>query len=208
MPSILIIDDDADLSAIVGRFLESEGFAVVRVGSAEDAYEVLRTRSFDLVLLDINLPGDDGFAACAALRRTSGVPLIFASARTSETDRIVGLDTGGDDYLPKPYSLRELLAHVNALLRRSQGRAGSAGGMLAAGPFSLDEGAGTLAKHGENVPLSPKELALALSEVEPQTVSVHMSWLRVKLEDDPSRPAYFKTVRGRGYRFDASGEPS
>ncbi|WP_270298382.1 response regulator, partial [Eggerthella sinensis] len=102
MPSILIIDDDADLSAIVGRFLESEGFGIERAGSAEDAYEVLRTRSFDLVLLDINLPGDDGFAACTALRRTSGVPLIFASARTSETDRIVGLDTGGDDYLPKP----------------------------------------------------------------------------------------------------------
>ena len=125
MPSILIVDDDADLSAIVARYLESEGFAVARAASAEEAYDVLATRAFDLVLLDINLPGDDGFAACEALRRVSDVPIVFASARTSETDRIVGLDTGGDDYLPKPYSLRELLAHVKALLRRSQGRAGA-----------------------------------------------------------------------------------
>ena len=114
MPSILIVDDDADLSAIAARYLESEGFAVERAASAEEAYDLLAARPFDLVLLDINLPGDDGLAACAALRRASDVPIVFASARTSETDRIVGLDTGGDDYLPKPYSLRELLAHANA----------------------------------------------------------------------------------------------
>ena len=233
MPSILIVDDDADLSAIVARYLESEGFAVERAASAEEAYDVLAARAFDLVLLDINLPGDDGFAACAALRRASDVPIVFASARTSETDRIVGLDTGGDDYLPKPYSLRELLAHVNALLRRSCGRAGggAAGAALSAGPFVLDEGAGAVQKDGESVALSPKEVALvrflmahegeavskerllaevwgAFSEVEPQTVSVHMSWLRAKLEDDPAHPAYFKTVRGRGYRFDAEGGTS
>lgn len=231
MPSILIVDDDADLSAIVARYLESEGFAVVRAASAEEAYDVLGARPFDLVLLDINLPGDDGFAACAALRRASNVPIVFASARTSETDRIVGLDTGGDDYLSKPYSLRELLAHVSALLRRSQGRSGGAGRPLVAGPFALDEAAGTLEKDGVVAALSPKEFALArfliahegevvskerllaevwgaFSEVEPQTVSVHMSWLRAKVEDDPSRPAHFKTVRGRGYRFEAEGGAS
>lgn len=230
MPSVLIVDDDTDLSAIVGRYLESEGFAVERVASAEAAYDVLGTRAFDLVLLDINLPGDDGFAACAALRRASDVPILFASARTSETDRIVGLDTGGDDYLPKPYSLRELLSHVKALLRRTQGRGGR-GRLRVVGPFVLDEAAETLMKHGESVTLSPKEFALArflmahegevvskdrllaevwgaFSEVEPQTVSVHMSWLRAKVEDDPAHPVFFKTVRGRGYRFDAAGEAS
>ena len=226
MPSILIVDDDADLSAIVARYLESEGFAVERAASAEEAYDVLATRAFDL-------PGDDGFAACAALRRASDVPIVFASARTSETDRIVGLDTGGDDYLPKPYSLRELLAHVNALLRRSRGRAGGEGadGALAAGPYVLDEAAGSMLKDGAAIPLSPKEFALArylmaregevvskdrllaevwgaFSEVEPQTVSVHMSWLRAKVEDDPAHPAHFKTVRGRGYCFDAAGGAS
>ncbi len=231
MPSVLIVDDDADLSAIVARYLESEGFAVVRAASAEEAYDVLGARPFDLVLLDINLPSDDGFAACEALRRASDVPIVFASARTSETDRIVGLDTGGDDYLPKPYSLRELLAHVNALLRRSRGRSGGAGRPLVAVPFALDEAAGTLAKDGVVAALSPKEFALArfliahegetvskerllaevwgaFSEVEPQTVSVHMSWLRAKVEDDPAHPAHFKTVRGRGYCFDAAGGAS
>lgn len=230
MSSVLIVDDDADLSAIVGRYLESEGFAVERVASAEAAYDVLGARAFDLVLLDINLPGDDGFAACEALRRASDVPILFASARTSETDRIVGLDTGGDDYLPKPYSLRELLSHVKALLRRTQGRGGM-GRLRVAGPFVLDGAAETLMKNGESVTLSPKEFALArflmahegevvskdrllaevwgaFSEVEPQTVSVHMSWLRAKLEDDPTHPEFFKTVRGRGYRFDAAGEAS
>lgn len=231
MPSILVVDDDADLSAIVARYLESEGFSVERAASAEEAYDALGARAFDLVLLDINLPDDDGFSACAALRRASDVPIVFASARTSETDRIVGLDTGGDDYLPKPYSLRELLAHVNALIRRSQGRVGGAGRPLAVGPFVLDEAAGTLAKDGEAAALSPKEFALArflivhegevvskerllaevwgaFSEVEPQTVSVHMSWLRAKVEDDPAHPVHFKTVRGQGYRFDAADEAS
>ena len=226
MPSILIVDDDADLSAIVARFLESGGFAVERVASAEGAYEVLGARAFDLVLLDVNLPGDDGFAACAALRRASDVPIVFASARTSETDRIVGLDTGGDDYLPKPYSLRELLAHVNALLRRA-GRGHDTGQPLMVGPFAFDEAAGAIMKRGEPIALSPKEFALArylalhagetvskerllaevwgaFSEVEPQTVSVHMSWLRAKLEDAPAHPVHFVTVRGRGYRFEAA----
>lgn len=224
VPSILIVDDDADLSAIVARFLVSEGFAVEQVASAEQAYEVLSARAFDLVLLDINLPGDSGFAACEALRRVSDVPIVFASARTSETDRIVGLDTGGDDYLSKPYSLRELLAHVNALLRRA-GRGQGVGQPLLVGPFAFDETTGVIAKCGELVALSPKEFALAyflarhagetvskerllaevwgaFSEVEPQTVSVHMSWLRTKLENDPAHPVHFLTVRGRGYRFE------
>ena len=210
MPSILIVDDDADLSAIVARYLESEGFAVERAASAEEAYDVLATRAFDLVLLDINLPGDDGFAACAALRRASDVPIVFASARTSETDRIVGLDTGGDDYLPKPYSLRELLAHVNALLRRSRGRAGGDGAAIPLSPKEFALARYLMAREGEVVSKDRllAEVWGAFSEVEPQTVSVHMSWLRAKVEDDPAHPAHFKTVRGRGYCFDAAGGAS
>lgn len=225
MQRILIVDDDADLSAIVGRYLENEGFAVERAESASAAYDALTSRAFDLVLLDINLPDEDGFAVCRELRRASGVPIIFASARTSETDRIEGLDTGGDDYLPKPYSLRELLSHVRALLRRAGGAAGSDAKVRRVGPFEIDEAAGLFLKEGKAVSLSPKEFDLAcklmkspgvalskeqlvaevwgaFSEVEPQTVSVHMNWLRSKLEDDPQHPTYFKTVRGKGYLFD------
>lgn len=225
MTTILIVDDDVDLSAIVARFLENEGFAAACVESADDAYDYLSHHAVDLVLLDINLPTADGFAVCEELRRASAVPIVFASARTSETDRITGLDIGGDDYLPKPYSLRELLSHVNALLRRSARFSTVAPRRLTVGPFDIDEAAGALFKDGCPVSLSPKEFALAcrlmetpgvavskdqlvrevwgmFSDVEPQTVSVHMNWVRAKLEDDPQSPAYFKTVRGKGYLFD------
>lgn len=230
MAHILIVDDDTDLSAITARFLESEGYTTTQVGCAEDAYEHLTRHTADLVLLDINLPTEDGFAICAEIRRASTVPIIFASARTSETDRIAGLDFGGDDYLPKPFSLRELLSHVKALLRRASVFS-SPSQAWTVGPFSIDESAGTLAKNDVPVALSPKEFALAcrlmkapgtalpkeqllrevwgpFSDVEPQTVSVHMSWLRAKLEDDPQHPRFFATVRGKGYRFDLREEPA
>lgn len=225
MADILIVDDDADLSAITARFLESEGFAVSCAASAEEAYAFLEGNPADLVLLDINLPTDDGFAICRELRRASTVPIIFASARTSETDRIAGLDIGGDDYLPKPYSLRELLSHVKALLRRASDFAQQHDAAFRAGPFTIDEAAGVVAKNGEAIALSPKEFALAcrlmrepgravskeqlvrelwgmFSDVEPQTVSVHMNWVRAKLEDNPQAPVHFKTIRGKGYLFD------
>lgn len=227
MADILIVDDDADLSAITARFLESEGFAVSCAANAEDAYAFLESNPADLVLLDINLPTDDGFALCRELRRASTVPIIFASARTSETDRIAGLDIGGDDYLPKPYSLRELLSHVKALLRRASDFAQQHDAAFRAGPFTIDEAAGVVAKNGEAIALSPKEFALAcrlmrepgravskeqlvrelwgmFSDVEPQTVSVHMNWVRAKLEDNPQAPVHFKTIRGKGYLFDPS----
>ena len=194
-------------------------------------------------MVDVNLPGDDGFALCRALRQRSGVPVLFASARIEVEARVRALEEGGDVYLPKPFGLRELLAQIQALLRRSGGMAGggsqggggrtgggAAGagapdGRLRLGPFELDRAAAVVRRNGEPVELSPKEYALAaflmghageafskevllaevwgaFAEVEPQTVAVHMSWLRSKLEDDPSEPAFFKTVRGVGYRFD------
>lgn len=228
MADILIVDDDADLSAITARFLESEGFSASCAASAEEAYKFLETSTPDLVLLDINLPTDDGFAICRELRRASTVPIIFASARTSETDRIAGLDIGGDDYLPKPYSLRELLSHVRALLRRSSDVSRSDDASFETGPYLVDQARGTIIKKDLPVSLSPKEFALAcrlmkepgcaiakerllhdvwgmFSDVEPQTVSVHMNWVRAKLEDDPQHPVHFKTVRGKGYLFDPDG---
>lgn len=226
MARILIVDDDADLARITLRFLETEGFDVVCAPSAEAAYDILTDTPFDLVLLDINLPADDGFAVCRELRRTSIVPIIFASARTSETDRIAGLDVGGDDYLPKPYSLRELLSHVRALLRRAGGFAEGDGGrsVLHVGAIELDEAARIVRKDGIILDLSPKEFDMlrclmradgavlskerilaevwgAFSDVEPQTVAVHVSWLRAKLEDNPAHPHYLRTVRGKGYAF-------
>ena len=110
---ILIIDDDEDLSMIISDMLEDYGYEVTCVGDSEQAFEILSDHVFHLILLDINLPGQTGFALCKELRKVSTVPVIFASARTSETDRITGFDIGGDDYLPKPYSMKEtFMAHL------------------------------------------------------------------------------------------------
>ena len=121
MKEILIVDDDKDLSFIISEMLESYGFKVTCAGNCEEAFAFLGERKFSLILLDINLPDGSGFEICSELRRASAVPVIFASARTSENDRISGFDIGGDDYLPKPYSMKELLSRVNALIRRAYG---------------------------------------------------------------------------------------
>ena len=118
---ILIIDDDKDLTKIISDMLTSYGFKVSCAENADSAFEILTKKTFHIILLDINLPEGDGFEVCRELRRTSAVPIIFASARSSESDRITGYDIGGDDYLPKPYSMKELLAHINAIIRRTYG---------------------------------------------------------------------------------------
>lgn len=118
---ILIIDDDEDLSMIISDMLESYGYGVTCAKDSETAFDLLSNSVFHLILLDINLPDTTGFELCKELRQVSTVPIIFASARTSETDRITGFDLGGDDYLPKPYSMKELLSRINALLRRTYG---------------------------------------------------------------------------------------
>ncbi len=118
---ILIIDDDRDLSTLIQDMLEDNGFWVSLVNSLDEAYAILEQKQFHLILLDINLPDGTGFVFCKELRKVSTVPVIFASARTSEDDKIVGLDIGGDDYIPKPYSLKELLSRINSLLRRTYG---------------------------------------------------------------------------------------
>lgn len=234
MPRILIVEDDCDLARVTARFLEENGFAASVAASAEDAYDELARTAFDCLVLDVNLPGDDGLALCRHLRTRSGVPILFASARVEPDARVRALQEGGDVYLPKPFGLRELLAQVQALLRRTDGSMGLRSSQeeradpsaRTLGPFLLDLGAGRILKGGVEVALSPREFQLAsflmrhagevvsrdallaevwgaFAEVEAQTVAVHMSWLRAKLEDDPAHPRHFKTVRGQGYRFDA-----
>ena len=110
---ILIIDDDIDIAMIIMDMLTDQGFGVTYARSSEEAFEILTDKSFHLIILDINLPDAIGFEVCRELRKVSDVPVIFASARTSETDRITGLDIGGDDYIPQPFSMKELRAHIN-----------------------------------------------------------------------------------------------
>lgn len=220
---ILIIDDDEDLSFIISEILESFGFSAVCAATGERAFELLAENTYHLILLDINLPDTTGFELCMELRRVSTVPVIFASARTSESDRITGFDIGGDDYLPKPYSMKELISRVNALIRRTYGF--SEERVITFGDVSIDTASRTVTKNGENVPLSLREFDLlaylcehkntavpkdkllsevwgAFSSAEPSTLTVHIRWLREKLEKDPSEPQYIKTVYKVGYMLE------
>ena len=223
--SLLIIEDDADLSFVISDMLEGYGYQVTCAGSAEEAFSLLENKSFALILLDINLPDSTGFEICRELRRVSTVPIIFASARTSENDRISGFDIGGDDFLPKPYSMKELLSRVNALMRRTYGFADKET-VVSFGSVTVNITSRTVTKNGEAVSLSLKEFDLlsclcshmgtalskerllsevwgAFSAVEPSTLAVHIRWLREKLEDDPAQPRCIKTVYKVGYILEA-----
>lgn len=224
---ILIIDDDTDLSLILSDLLESYGYGVTCAADSEQAFELLAASVFHLILLDINLPGITGFELCRELRRVSAVPVIFASARTSETDRITGFDLGGDDYLPKPYSMKELLSRVNALMRRAYGFQQEEE-IVTFGTISVNIASRSVCKHNTPVSLSLREFDLlaylckhpnvalskecllqevwgAFSMVEASTLTVHIRWLREKLEDNPAEPQYIKTVWGIGYLLDTGG---
>ena len=227
--NILIVDDDKDLSFIISEMLEGYGYNVTCAESGEKAFKLLSENTFHLILLDINLPDETGFELCGELRRVSDIPVIFASARTSETDRITGFDIGGDDYLPKPYSMKELLSRVNALIRRSYGF-DKEEKIVSFGDIRVNITARTVTKNGEPVSFSLREFDLlsylclnmnkaiakdkllsevwgAFSEVEPSTLAVHIRWLREKLENNPAKPEFIITVFKVGYMLrDGSGE--
>lgn len=223
---ILIIDDDEDLSFIISEMLESYGYGVSCAHDSESAFELLAENTYHLILLDINLPDTTGFELCRELRRISTVPVIFASARTSETDRVTGFDIGGDDYLPKPYSMKELLSRVNALIRRTYGF-NEEEKIVTFGNVSVNITARTVTRNGGPVSLSLREFDLlaylcehkntavpkdklladvwgAFSMVEPSTLTVHIRWLREKLEDEPAKPQFIKTVFKVGYMLEVS----
>lgn len=220
---ILIIEDDRDLAEITSDMLKKYGYETRIAGDCEEAFQVLTDGLFHLILMDINLPDGTGFDVCRELRRRTQIPVIFASARTSEDDRVKGLDMGGDDYLSKPYSLRELLARVNALMRRSYG-ADDEKPVYHFGDIRVDIGNRIVEKNGEEVKLALREFDLlaylcahadqiirkeellsevwgVFSEVEISTVAVHIRWLREKLEEDPANPRFIKTVWGIGYQL-------
>lgn len=201
--------------------LESYGYSVSCAHDSESAFELLAGNTYHLILLDINLPDTTGFELCRELRRISTVPVIFASARTNETDRITGFDIGGDDYLPKPYSMKELLSRVNALIRRTYGF-NEEEKIVTFGNVTVNITARTVTRNSETVSLSLREFDLlaylcehkntavtkekllaevwgAFSMVEPSTLTVHIRWLREKLEDEPAKPKYIKTVFKVGY---------
>lgn len=220
---ILIIDDDKELAMILTDMLETYGYQVHHCKSAEETYVYLEQNTAKLLILDINLPGDNGFELCSELRKTSTVPVIFVSARTGENDRIEGLELGADDYLAKPFSLRELLSRVKANLRRAYGFLAEEK-VYQSGNLTVETAVRRVKKNGAEIPLSLREYDLllyflehpgtaiakekllsevwgAFSQAEPATLAVHIRWLREKIEDDPANPRLLQTVWGIGYRL-------
>ena len=228
MAKLLIVEDDPNLLHTLRYNFEREGFQVSTAVDGVQALEVARRERPDVVVLDVMLPRLDGFDVCRALRRESTVPILMLTARDEEIDRVVGLELGADDYLTKPFSVRELLARVKAMLRRVEmlqaSGSGPAARLLRAGDLVVNLDEHRVHRAGRELQLKPKEFDLLvylmqqpgrvfnrdqlLSQVwgydfagDSRTVDVHIRWLREKIEGDPGRPVLIETVRGVGYRF-------
>ncbi len=226
MHTILICDDEKDIVAALKIYLEAEGYRTLAAYSGAEALETLAREDVQLVLMDVMMPAMDGITAMARLRETSNVPVILLTAKSEDTDKVLGLNVGADDYVTKPFNPVELLARVRSQLRRYlQLGGGESGGMLRCGGISLDDRSKTVTVDGEEVSLTPTEfdiLRLLLQhpgEVfspgalyrrvwndEPygaeSTVAVHIRHLREKLEIDPAHPRYIKAVWGQGYKLE------
>jgi len=221
--TILLVEDDATLRHTLALNLRAEGHRVLEAEDGENGLAAARSETPDLVVLDVMLPRLDGLTVCRLLRRESAVPIILLTARGAEADKIIGLETGADDYIVKPFSLGEFLARVRAALRR--GAAAPPADVLTSGDLRLDLAARRVARAGRTIALAPREFDLLallmrhrgavmsrdllLARVwgddfvgDARTVDVHIRWLRQKLEQDPSQPVLIQTVRGVGYRFE------
>ena len=225
MPTILIVEDDDTVREALSAGLESEGYEVILSDNGLDGLKQAKEEGPDLILLDLMLPEMDGLSVCRALRRNSDVPIIMLTARGTEMDKIVGLETGADDYVVKPFSLGELLARIRSLLRRTRNDKQDNQMQLTSGNVSLDLTSRRVSKDDAEVHLTQKEFNL-LAELmrnkgavlsrdlllekvwgysyvgNTHTVDVHIRWLREKIELDPSKPVRIVTVRGVGYRFE------
>lgn len=224
---ILVVDDEADIVELVTYNLKKEGFMVDSVSDGESALAKVREKKYSLLILDLMLPGIQGIEICRILRndpKTAGIPVIMLTAKGEEVDKILGLELGADDYVTKPFSPRELIARVKAVIRRSTEKP-VAGRLLRAGELEIDKERYTVSLRGKSVKLSATEykLLLYLAErkgkvfsreqlldaiwrdeafVEPRTVDVHIRRLRSRIEEDPANPIYIKTLRGIGYFFE------
>ena len=227
MATVLVVDDEPNLVELVTRYLEREGYHVLTAGDGEVALQVARTLPVDAIVLDVMLPGVDGIEVCRRLRQFSDAYVLMLTARADELDKVVGLSVGADDYLTKPFSPRELVARVKALLRRPRHSFGAAEdadqGAVSVGDLRIDEARHEVLKRGELVALTAREFALLLiltrhpgrvftraqllervwgdEYYDDHVVDVHVANLRKKVEDDPAEPRYVETVRGVGYRL-------
>ena len=219
---LLVVEDETTLRETLTYNLKREGYEVVASGDGGEALEIAREQKFDLIVLDVMLPTLDGLSIVRILRKEQRTPIILLTARSGEVDRIMGLETGADDYVVKPFSLGEFLARVRAVLRRATPEVAA---KLEAGDLSLDLIGRKAYRGEEELRLSHKEFDLLAALIkntgsalsrdrllqdvwgydypgDTRTVDVHIRWLREKIEDDPAEPKRIVTVRGVGYRFE------
>jgi len=230
MKRALVVEDDPDIVELIQHYLSVEGFQVESVADGRLALERLRAGGFGLLILDLQLPGLDGLSVCAELRRdtrTSALPIVMLTARGDEADRVVGLEVGADDYVVKPFSPKELVARVRALLRRAERREPEDAPLVASGGLRIDRARHTVEVDGQPVHLTAKEFALLLALVQAdgrvlsrqtllesvwgysyaegtRTVDVHVRRLREKI---PALAGRLTTVKSLGYRFARRSEP-
>ncbi len=219
MTDILIVEDNLELSRLLCDFLRAEDYTVSVAPDGSRALQLYEKYGARLVLLDINLPGMDGFAVCKRIRERDNTPIIILTARVDREDKLNGILLGADDYIEKPYDIDILLAKIKGIFKRRLAR-----DVISDGDLVLNLAEQSVSKSGENIPVTAKEFELLRillenkgqtltkellfdrvwgsdSESEPQTLTVHIKWLRQKIEDDPSAPKRILTVWGKGYRW-------
>ena len=229
---VLLVEDDRTLLDVLKYNLTKEGHNVITAGDGVEALDVARNKKPDLIVLDVMLPKLDGFEVCRILRRETTTPILMLTAKASETDKVVGLELGADDYMTKPFSMREFLARIKAMLRRSEMMKMAAGSvketissLIRVGDLEIDFARHKVSRANSIIELSPKEFDLLaflvknreqvfsrdqlLEKVwgydyagDTRTVDVHIRWLRQKIESDPANPRHLLTVRGIGYKFE------
>ena len=224
MSKVLVVDDDPGIVKLVRAYLEQDGFQVLAAYDGKKAMQIARHDKPDLVVLDLMLPEMDGWDVCRALRKESDVPIVMLTARVEESDKLVGLELGADDYVTKPFSPRELVARVRAVLRRVQGLPPKPE-RISRGDITVDLSRHAVTVGGESVSLTPTEFDLLATLLQDagraftrsqlleqtqgyaydgyeRTIDVHIKNLRQKIEADPGNPRHIKTVYGVGYKFE------
>lgn len=226
MNKILVVEDDQNLALGIQYALKNEGFEAEVADRVKPAQELLEKGKYDMVLLDIMLPDGTGYDLCREIRKVSDMPVIFLTACDEEVNIIMGLDMGGDDYITKPFRVRELISRIKAVLRRNSCQAAEEGNILASGNIQVHTLEGKVKKENIEVLLTAQEYKLLLTFInhprqvlrrsyllevlwdidgefiDDNTLSVYIRRLREKIEDNPDKPAYISTVRGVGYRWD------
>lgn len=222
--TILVADDEAKIVELVANYLRADGFAVIAASNGKDALAAILEKKPDCVVLDINMPELDGLSVAREVRKTSDVPIIFLTAKADEIDRIVGFELGADDYVPKPFSPRELVARVKAILRRREGKAELPSKSITCGDITVDTEKRICTVAGKTIELTTAQLDIlvfmmsspgrvwtrlellqassgAAFEGYERTIDAHIKNIRKALDDDSEKPRFVETVRGAGYRF-------